>query len=397
MTSHGQSIYTRAIHAGEEPDSATGALATPIYQTATFAYPSADHAARLYAYEAEGYRYSRWGNPTVAALEAKMADLEGGEAALAAASGMAAVTNALLSAAKSGDHIVAAETLYGGTHHFLTHEAPRLGLDVSLVDATGIENLEAAIRENTVALYIESPANPTMKLVDIEAAARLAQRRGLVSLIDNTFATPYCQRPIELGIDLVIHSATKYLSGHGDVIAGVTVGGLDRIESARVSISRHLGGVLGPFDAWLVLRGIHTLPLRVARHSENALRVARSLEDHPRVQRVYYPGLESHPQHELAVRQMPGGFGGMVAFEVTGGIEGGRTLLDHVRLCTQTVSLGDARTLITHPASTTHNPRVVSREERLRAGLSDGLIRLSVGLEDPDEILADLDQALNAS
>ena len=396
MTSQAQSIYTRAIHAGEEPDPTTGALSTPIYQTATFAYPSAEHAARLYAYEVEGFHYSRWGNPTVAALEAKMADLEGGEAALAAASGMAAVTTALLSLAKSGDHVVAAETLYGGTHHFLSEEAPRLGLEVTLVDATQTENLEAAVRENTVALYIESPANPMLKLVDIEAAAALAQEHGLVSLIDNTFATPFCQHPIELGIDMVIHSATKYLGGHGDLIAGVVVGGRDRIESARVSISRHLGGILGPFDAWLVIRGIHTLPIRMARHNENALQVARGLEAHPQVERVYYPGLESHPQHELAVRQMPGGFGGMVAFEVAGGIEGGRTLLDHVRLCIQTVSLGDARTLITHPASTTHNPRIIPREERLRAGLSDGLIRLSVGLEDPDEIFADLDQALNA-
>lgn len=396
MTSQARSIYTRAIHAGEKPDPATGALATPIYQTATFAYPSAEHAARLYAYEVEGFHYSRWGNPTVAALEAKMADLEGGEAALATASGMAAVTTALLSVAKSGDHIVAAESLYGGTHHFFSHEAPRLGLEVTLVDATQIENLEAAIRADTVALYIESPANPTLKLVDIADAARLARKHSLVSLIDNTFATPFCQRPIELGIDLVIHSATKYLGGHGDVIAGVIVGDRDRIEAARVSVSRHLGGILGPFDAWLVVRGIHTLPLRMARHNENALRVARGLEDDRRVERVYYPGLESHAQHELAKRQMPGGFGGMVAFEVSGGIDGGRALLDSVQICTQTVSLGDVRTLITHPASTTHNPRIVSPEERIQAGLSDGLIRLSVGLEDPDEIMADLDQALGA-
>lgn len=386
-------INTKAIHAGEEPDPTTGALSTPIYQTNAYLFPTPEEGARRIAAEGEGWVYTRWGNPTVAALEQKIAILEGGEAALAAASGMGAISTALLTLAAAGDHIVAPHTVYGGTHHLLAAELPRLGIETSFVDATDSENVQEAVRKNTKVLYIETPGNPNLDIVDLAAMVEIAKEHGLKTIADNTFATPVVQRPLEMGVDLVVHSATKYLGGHGDAVAGVMVGSRDFVKKARSTVLRHFGAPLGPFEAWLILRGMQTLPLRVERHSANALAVAQFLEGHPKVERVFYPGLPSHPQHALAKRQMRA-FGGMVSFEVKGGMKAGEELMRRVRLCTLAVSLGDVRTLISHPASMTHAPNIVSPEERRAAGISDGLIRLSVGLEDPSDIIADLDQAL---
>jgi methionine-gamma-lyase len=388
-----RSIYTQAVHAGEEPDPATGAFPTPIFQAAAYRFSSAEEAAQIIAGEKEGYVYTRWGNPTVAALERKIATLERGEAALATGSGMAAISAILLTLASPGQHIVASDSLYGGTSRLLSQDLPALGIRVTLVDATEPVNIGRAMSERTVALFLETPGNPNLRLADIALAAEIAHRQGAVTLVDSTFATPYCQRPLALGADFVIHSATKYLGGHGDATAGLVVGSKETIERARVTILRDFGAILNPFDAWLVLRGMQTLPLRMERHCTNALKVAHFLEGHPKVARVFYPGLPSHPQYQLAKKQMTN-FGGVVAFEVAGGLRAGQKLMNGMRLCTLAANLGDVRTLITHPASMTHTQ--LTPEERLAQGITEGLIRLSVGIEDPDDIIEDLKRGLEA-
>jgi len=388
-----RSIYTQAVHAGEEPDPATGAFPTPIFQAAAYRFSSAEEAAQIIAGEKEGYVYTRWSNPTVAALERKIAALEGGEAALAAGSGMAAIAAILLTVASPGQHIVACDSLYGGTYRLLSQDLPALGIEVTLVDATEPVNIERAMGERTVALFLETPSNPNLRLADIALGAEIAHRQGAATLVDSTFATPYCQLPLALGADFVIHSATKYLGGHGDATAGLVVGSEETIERVRVTILRHFGGILNPFDAWLVLRGMQTLPLRMERHCTNALQAARFLEGHPQVVRVFYPGLPSHPQYQLAKKQMTD-FGGVVAFEVAGGLRAGQQLMDSVRLCTLAANLGDVRTLITHPASMTHAQ--LTPEKRLTQGITEGLIRLSVGIEEPEDIIEDLKRALEA-
>ncbi|MFQ6014101.1 MAG: trans-sulfuration enzyme family protein [Anaerolineae bacterium] len=391
MTTKAISFHTLAIHAGEEPDPQTGAVAPPLYQSTTFAFSSAEEAVATFAEEREGYVYTRWGNPTLAMLEQKMAALEGGEAALVTGSGMAAIATAVLIAVKGGDHIVSANAIYSGTYELFTDRLPGYGVEVTLVDATDPANIEAALRGNTKLIYIETPGNPTLKLTDMAAVVEIGKRAGVMTMMDNTFATPINQRPLAQGIDVVVHSATKYLCGHGDAIGGVIVGSATFLGRTGREVLRDFGGILSPFNAWLILRGIHTLPLRMARHNANALAVAQFLEEHPQVAWVSYPGLPSHPQHELARRQMSG-YGGMVCFEVKGGVEAGKRLMDNIKLCTLAVSLGDTRTLICHSASTTHS--MVPRETRLTMGITDGLVRLSVGLEDPVDIMADLDQAL---
>lgn len=389
---------TEAVHAGERPDPTTGAVDTPIYQANAFTHPEAAESARvveaLQAGERDGYLYTRWGNPTIRALEEKLAALEGGEAALATASGMSAVSTALLSLLRADDHIVAARQLYSGTFHLLSEKLPRFGIETTFVDSTRIENFERAIKPNTKLIYIETPSNPLLEITDIAGVAELARSKGILTMIDNTFATPYNQRPIELGIDVVIHAATKYLSGHGDAMGGAVIGRKEFIDHALTSFHRDLGAVISPFNAWLTLRGLRTLGLRMERHNENALATAKFLQEHPKVKRVYYPGLEDHPGHKLAKSQMKG-FGGVLSFEVKGGYEAGVRLINSVELCTRAVSLGDVKTLITHPASTTHY--IVPKEERAAAGISDGLIRLAVGIEDPEDLMADLDRALRAS
>lgn len=382
---------TRAVHAGQKPCPATGSLATPIYQTSTFVFDNAEQGAARFAGQESGYIYTRLGNPTVTALEEKMADLEGGEAALAFASGMAAISAVLFALVGPKDHILTLDTLYGCTHAFLHKILGKFGVEVSPVDASVPELVERAIRPNTRVLYLETPANPTMKLVDLVACSEIAHRHGIKVVVDNTFMSPYLQRPLELGADVVVHSATKYIGGHGDVIAGIAVGSKELMDEIRLTTLKDIGGNIAPFDAWLILRGLKTLHVRMERHSANALRVAQYLEGHPGVSRVFYPGLSSFPQYGLACRQMDG-FGGVFSFELKGGLEAGRKLMNSVKLCFLAVSLGDADSLIQHPASMTH--AVIPPMDRLAMGITDGLVRLSVGLEDPEDLIEDLEQAL---
>ena len=383
---------TKIVHAGQHPDPSTGSLSTPIFQTSTFVFDNAEQGAARFALEEPGYIYTRLGNPTTAALEQKMAVLEDGEAALATASGISAITTALLTLCQQGDHIVSANAIYGCTHAFLSHSMPKFGITTSFVDATNIAELKAAIRPETKVVYIETPANPTLTLVDIEMVAGIAHQHGALLIVDNTFMSPYGQQPLRLGADIVVHSVTKYINGHGDVIGGVIVGKKDFIDQARyVGLKDITGGCMSPFNAWLTLRGVKTLGVRMERHSSNAMKIAQFLESHPAITHVYYPGLLAHPQYDLYKRQMtlPGG---VISFEIAGGFESGRRMINAVKLCLLAVSLGDTETLIQHPASMTHSP--VPPEERLKAGITDGMIRLSVGLEDPDDIIDDLQQAI---
>ena len=365
-------------------------VSVPIVQTSTFAFDSAEHGAAIFAGENDGFLYTRLGNPTQEALECRLAALEGGEAALALASGMAACTTAVLTLCGSGDHVVSGDTLYGGTHQLFTHTLPRLGIAVAEVDATDPANFERAITPATKLLYVETPANPTLVLTDLPAVAAIARRRGIPLLVDNTFCTPVLQRPLELGADIVLHSATKYIGGHGDAIAGILVGSSEFITRARFETLRDVGGCISPFNAWLLIRGLKTLAVRVRQHGENAMAVAKWLEQHPKVTRVVYPGLPSHPQHELAKRQQSG-FGGLISFLVAGGRDAGRTVMNSVELCTLAVSLGDVDTLIEHPATMTHS--TYSEEDLLKVGIDPAMVRLSVGLEDPEDVIADLAQA----
>lgn len=379
--------HTLAIHAGEG-DGAD--VAPPIHLATTYRFESAEAAAEAFQREDRPV-YVRWGNPTLALLEAKAAALEGGEAAVATASGMAAVSTALLTLLQAGDHIVASDALYSASRLFIGQDLARLGISATFARADDPQAFADALRPETRAIYLESPGNPTLALNDLQAIVEIARPRGIPTLIDNTFATPFNQRPLDLGVDVVIHSATKFFCGHSDALGGLVIGSRDFIQRARRGPLRNLGGVLSPFNAWLIARGMQTFPLRMARHNANALRIAEWLADQPQVAWVRYPYHPSHPQHDLARRQMRGG-GGVVVFELKGGAAAGARLLDRVRLCTRAVSLGDARTLITHPASTTHLH--VPPETRRAAGISDGLVRLAVGLEDPEDLIADLEQAM---
>ena len=391
---HRYGYATKAIHAGEESLPRTGPLIPPIYQNSTFRFATADECVIGFTEKSADYVYTRWGNPTQSVLEAKIAALEGSEDALATASGMAAISTALLTLLERGDHVVAMDSLYSASHNLLNEDLPRMGIETTFVDGTKVNEIEHAIRANTKAVYIESPANPTLKLVDIRACAEIARSHSTTTIIDNTFASPCGQQPIALGIDIVLHSMTKYLSENGTVIAGVIAASAKFVEHAKTQVLRNFGGIISPFNAWLTLHGIATLPLRFARHCENAYQVPTFLESHPAIEWVRYPGLPSHPQHQLAKRQMQS-FGGMVAFELKDGIEAGRLLVNSIQLCSLAVSLDDVRTLICHPASTTHLH--VSADVRKRSGITDGLVRLSVGLEDAEDIIADLDQALSST
>lgn len=366
-------------------------LSTPIYQSSTFAFESAEQGARIFAGEEEGYFYTRLGNPTIRVLELEMANLENGEDALAFGSGMAATSSALLALVKQGDEIVASNTLYGGTHNLFVETFPRYGIKVTEVDGTDVRNFEKAITKKTKVIFIETPANPTVLLVDIEATARIAKKHGIMLMVDNTFCTPYYQRPLEQGADAIIHSATKYIGGHGDTVAGIVVGTKEYIANVRGNIMRDLGGIISPFNAWLLLRGLKTLPVRMDRHSENALEIAQFLSYHPKVRITYYPGLRTHPQHELACRQMSG-FSGIIAFDLKGGREAGKILMNNIKLWTLAVSLGDVDSLIQHPPSMTHS--TYSPEELKKANIPEGLVRLSVGLEDVNDLIDDLKETL---
>lgn len=388
---------TKAIHAGHAEDP-NGALTAPIYQTSTFCFDTAEQGGRRFAGEESGYIYSRLGNPTVASVEEKMAQLENGEGAVAFSSGMGAISSTLWTALKAGDHVVADETLYGCTFALLTHGLTRYGVEVTMVDTTDEAALKAAFKPNTKVCYFETPANPNLKVVDIKKVADIAHAHNpeIRVICDNTFSTPYLQRPLELGCDVVVHSATKYLNGHGDVIAGFMIAA-DAAFAGEVrmfGLKDMTGSVLGPFEAFLIGRGLKTLKIRMEEHCKNAMEVAKMLDDHPAVSRVYYPGLPNDPYHDVAKKQMSH-FGGMISFELTGGYAAGIKMLDSVKLLNVAVSLGDTETLIQHPASMTHS--TYTPDERAAAGIAEGLVRLSVGLENVEDIKADLDQALNAA
>jgi cystathionine beta-lyase/cystathionine gamma-synthase len=372
---------TDAIHVGQEPDSATGAIIVPIYQTSTYVQEELG--------KNKGYEYARTSNPTRCALERNLACLEGGRYAYAFASGMAA-TNALLSLFKSGEHVVAGHNLYGGTFRLFERVLKNFGLSFSYADTTCLEEVQNATRPDTRLVFIETPTNPIMEITDIAAVAAAVHRRGALLAVDNTFMSPYFQRPLEVGADVVIHSTTKYLNGHSDGVGGAVVLNDAGLAERLKFLQNAAGAILGPFDSWLVLRGVKTLALRMRKHDENGQTVAQYLARHPKVKKVNYPGLASHPQHELARRQMKG-FGGMLSFE-TGSLDNAKMVLKSVRLCSLAESLGGVETLISHPATMTHAS--VPPEDRQRLGITDGLVRISVGIEDVEDLIADLDQAL---
>jgi methionine-gamma-lyase len=384
---------TKSIHGGFTADE-TGALTTPIYQAATFSFDSAEQGGRIFSAEEEGAFYTRVGNPTTAQLEEKLALLEGAEAAMALSSGMGAITAALWTVLKAGDHIVTSQTIYGCTHELFEFGLSKFNVDVSFVDMRDPENVRKAMRKNTRLVFVETPANPNLILNDIELISAIAhEQEHTLVMADNTFATPYLQQPIALGADIVVHSATKYLNGHGDVIAGFIAGTQELMDEIRVTGLKYMTGASqSPFDSFLILRGMKTLDIRMDRHCDNADAVAEFLEGHPAVEKVYFPGLKSFPQYDLAVKQMKR-FGAIISFEVKGGFENGKKVINAVKLCRIAVSLGDAETLIQHPASMTH--LAYSEEDREKAGISEGLIRLSVGLETADDIIADLKQTLD--
>lgn len=381
---------TLSLHAGYEPENTTGSRAVPIYQTTSYVFDDADHAARLFALEEEGNIYTRINNPTNEVFEERLAALEGGEAALATSSGMSAINLIVLTLLEAGDEIVSSRCIYGGTYNLFAETLPKYGIETNFVDPADLEAWESAIGENTKIVYLESPGNPLLNIVDIEAVVKIAHKYDVKVVFDNTFNTPYLCQPFEFGVDIVVHSATKYIGGHGSSIGGIIVGPEDFIFEARTEGYRDTGPALSPMNSWLFIQGLETLSLRMEKHSENALKVAKWLEEHPKVEWVRYPGLESHPQHELAKKQQKN-FGGMVCFEIKGGFEAGKKLINSVELCSLLANVGDTRTLIIHPASTTHEQ--LEKEEQETAGITEGLIRLSVGIEDVEDIIADLEQA----
>ena len=385
-------LGTTAIHAGTLKN-LYGTLAMPIYQTSTFIFDSAEQGGRRFALEEAGYIYTRLGNPTTTVLEDKIAALEEGEAAVATSSGMGAISSTLWTVLKAGDHIVTDKTLYGCTFALMCHGLTRFGIDVTFVDTSNLDEVKNAMKENTRVVYLETPANPNLKIVDIEALAKIAHTNpNTLVIVDNTFATPYMQKPLTLGADVVVHSVTKYINGHGDVIAGLVITNKALADQIRfVGLKDMTGAVLGPQEAYYIIRGLKTFEIRMERHCKNARTIADFLNKHPKVEKVYYPGLESHPGYEIAKKQMKD-FGAMISFELKGGFEAGKTLLNNLKLCSLAVSLGDTETLIQHPASMTHSP--YTKEEREAAGITDGLVRLSVGLENVEDIIADLEHGL---
>lgn len=382
---------TLCVHGSGGVDPATGAISTPIYQSSTFAFKCARDGALLFSGKKEGYVYTRLGNPTQTALETEVAFLEGGEAALAFASGMAAISSVIFSLCREGMNVISSNTLYGGTHELFKETLPRFGIGVLEVEGTDLSNFEKNINEKTGCLYIETPANPTLTIIDVRELSKIARKHHIPLIVDNTFQTPYFQRPLELGADIVIHSATKYIGGHGDTVAGIVVGENEFIKSLRGHFLRDLGGIISPLNAWLLVRGLKTLAIRMERHQDNAMEIAKYLSFHPKIKQVWYPGLTTHPQHELAKKQMTG-FGGIVSFEIRGGRNAGETLMNNMKLFTLAVSLGDVDSLIEHPASMTHS--TYSTEDLQLTGISEGLVRLSVGIEDRHDLINDLSQAL---
>ena len=396
-------IESETVHADHPMNDPFGSHVMPIYQTSTFRFNSVEDGRKFFAHEEGGatHSYSRLGNPTVDRLEAILARMEGKGlpdsddiSALAFSSGMAAISTALIAMGQGGS-IIAKPALYGCTGQFLKEEAPKLGMETHFIDLNDLEVLNQTLMDNpdTKIIYAETIANPTMEVANISAIADLAKTHDVIFMVDNTFATPYHLRPMEHGADIVLHSATKYLNGHGTLIGGALVGRNSLLDQYGMATYRkNLGGVMSPFEAWLLLNGLKTFDLRMERHAENTMKVAEYLETHDAVKKVYYPGLESHPNNELAQKLFELGFGGILSFELEGGFDAGVRLMDNVELCTLAVSLGTADTLIQHPASMTHS--VMDEELRLQAGITDGLVRLAVGIENIDDIIADLNQAL---
>ena len=387
----GDGLQTRAIHAGKG-ENRTHAVTPPIWQTTTFAADSSEHFAEIATAIRPAEFYTRYGNPTHKEVEATIVALEGGEAALLTSSGMGAIFTALMSTLNAGDHVVAQTNHYAGAMTLLAEMPKRFGVEVTLVDQTKTEQFAEAVRPNTRVIYAESPTNPLMQITDLRAVAELARGRGITTIVDNTFATPVNQRPLEFGIDAVVHSATKYLGGHSDVTAGVIVSSREFVDRAW-HFSLLAGSILSPFDGWLLLRGLRTLGLRIERHNANALAVARFLEQHPKVERVFYPGLDSHPQHELASTQMSG-FTGMLSVELRGGFEEAERFIASLRLATYAASLGGHETLIVHPSAMWSG--YMTAEERRARGLSDSLVRISIGIEDERDLIEDFARALDS-
>lgn len=391
MSSQFSKPETQCIHAGKVQDAQFGSLATPLFQTSTFIFENAEQGAARFAGEAEGYIYTRLGNPTTRELELKVAALEGMADAAATATGMGAVAAATMAFLSHGDHLIASKAIYGCSFALFNHQFARYGIEVSFVDMTDHQAVKAALRPNTKMLFAETPINPNLVVLDLAFIGDFCRKHQLISVIDNTFLTPLLQRPADFGIDIIIHSATKYLNGHGDVVAGIIVSDVERITTIKLTTLKDMGATISPHDAWLIIRGLKTLSVRMERHCANAQKVAEYLATHPAVAQVFYPGLPSHPGHRFIGTQMKAA-GGVLAFELNGSLDDGRFFINQCQLLSLAVSLGDAESLIQHPASMTHSP--YTAEERRAAGISDGLIRISVGLEHVDDIIADLEQAL---
>jgi len=384
-------IETQAIHAGRINDEQFGSLATPLYQTSTFIFDNAQQGADRFAGDAEGYIYSRLGNPTTRQLEMRVAAMECMEDAAATATGMAAVSAALLTNLQAGDHMISSKAVYGCSFALMSHMLKKFAIEVTFVDMTDPENINAAIKENTKLVFLETPINPNMLVLDLEKICAIAKKNNLISVVDNTFLTPALQQPAKFGADIVVHSATKYLNGHGDVVAGIVCGSIDMINEIKMTTLKDIGATISPHDAWLIMRGIKTLPIRMERHCNNAQKVAEFLQKHPVVNQVYYPGLKSHSGNKFIGKQMKAA-GGVIAFELDTCLTGGADFINNMQLFSIAVSLGDAESLIQHPASMTHS--TYSPEELEEAGISDTLIRVSVGLENVEDIIFDLAQAL---
>ncbi len=387
----GKGINTRVTHAGENPDSVHGSVGVPIYQTSTFKFRDADHGARCFSGDEKGYIYTRIGNPTINTFEEAVTELEHGFGGIATASGMAAVTAAYMTYLGAGSHMVGTDAVYGSSRMVMENDFSRFGAEYSFVDTANLDEVRKAMRPNTKLLYIETPANPTIKLTDIAACAEIAHEHGAVLVVDNTFMSPILQNPLTLGADIVLHSITKFINGHTDVVGGVLIAKTEEEFNRLKAVINNTGGTMDPHQSWLVLRGMRTLSLRVQRGEENAQKLAEYLEAHSKIEWVRYPGLQSHPQHDLAKRQMKG-FGSMISFGVVGGVESGKTVLNNVKIPQLAVSLGGYESLIQHPASMTHHN--IPEAERIEAGITDGLMRLSVGTEDVEDLQADLEQAL---
>jgi len=391
MNTKDKGFNSKLIHAGAYED-AKGSAVGPIYQTSTFKFRNADHGARCFSGEEKGYIYTRLGNPTIEELENAVAELENGVGALAVSSGMAAVNTVYLTLLGQGDHMISHSSVYGPSRGIMEKLYPKYGIESSYVDCTDLANIEKAIKPNTKLLYLETPANPTMGITDIQAASELAHKHNILVCVDNTFSSPYLQKPLDLGADIVLHSMTKFINGHADIVGGIVIAKTTEMFKELQYVMTNMGFNMDPHQAWLTRRGLKTLAIRIDRAQQNAIKVAEYLEKHPKVEWILYPGLKSHPQYELAKKQMKGP-GAMISFGVKGGLEAGKTVMDNMHLALLAVSLGGIETLIQHPASMTHSK--LSKEARETAGISDGLVRLAIGIEDVEDIIADLDHALS--